>query len=354
MIHTMQVIGSARMGGAENFFLRLHRALNDSGIPSLAVTRHGSELAELVAAPGMTARMGNVFDPFSRWSLARAIKAHRPDIVQTWMGRATRLIHLKPQQRPAHVARLGGFYDPAQYRHAHALVGNTRGICDFLIGAGVPAAKVHHIGNFVQPTPSVAPDAVQQWRAQLGLGADDRVIFALGRLHVNKGFDTLITAFSELPAGVDAPHLVIAGDGPLAEPLDRQIAQSPAAARIHRVGWQQQTDALFAMADLFVCPSRHEPLGNVILEAWGHGLPVLSTMSDGALELITPDENGVLIPIDAPETMAAAISELLRLPKDQLRRLGQAGRAELRRHHSQEVVVAQYATLYRKLMTPWV
>ena len=354
VIHTMQIIGSARMGGAENFFLRLHKALNESGIPSLAVTRKGSELTDLVQGAGITARMGNVFDPFSRWSLSRAIKLHRPDIVQTWMGRATRLVHLKPQQRPAHVARLGGFYDPVQYRHAHALVGNTRGICDFLIREGVPTEKVHYIGNFVQPTPEVAPELVQQWREKLGLNADDRVIFALGRLHPNKGFDTLISAFSSLPAAAGAPHLVIAGDGPLAEQLDQQITQSSAAARIHRVGWQQQTDALFAMADLFVCPSRHEPLGNVILEAWGHGLPVLSTMSDGALELITPDENGVLTPIDEPEPMAAAITFLMSLPKDQLVELGRAGSAELLRHHSQDSVVAQYAALYRQLMTTWV
>ncbi|OZB74203.1 MAG: glycosyl transferase [Halothiobacillus sp. 14-55-98] len=353
-IQTMQIIGSARMGGAENFFLRLHKALNASGIPSLAVTRRGSELTDLVQGAGITARMGNVFDPFSRWSLSRAIKQHKPDIVQTWMGRATRLVHLKPKLRPAHVARLGGFYDPAQYRHAHALVGNTRGICDFLIREGVPAQKVHFIGNFVQPTPQVAPELVQLWRDKLGLGVDDRVIFALGRLHPNKGFDTLIAAFAQLPSTAGTPHLVIAGDGPLAEQLDKQIAQSPVAARIHRVGWQQQTDALFALADLFVCPSRHEPLGNVILEAWGHGLPVLSTRSDGALELITPDENGVLTPIDEPEPMAAAITSLLNLPKAQLEEFGCAGAAELQRHHSQEAVIAQYAALYRQLMTSWV
>lgn len=353
-IRTLQIIGSARMGGAENFFLRLHEALNASDIPSLAVTRTGSDLTALVQGAGITARMGNVWDPFSRWSLSRAIKSHQPDIVQTWMGRATRLVHLKPERRPAHVARLGGFYDPAHYRHAHALVGNTRGICDFLIREGVPAKKVHFIGNFVQPRADVSPELVQQWREKLGLRVDDRVIFALGRLHPNKGFDTLISAFCCLPGSAGAPHLVIAGDGPLAEQLDRQIAQSQAAARIHRVGWQQETDALFAMADLFVCPSRHEPLGNVILEAWGHGLPVLSTMSDGALELITPDENGVLTPIDEPEFMAAAMASLLSQPKEQLAELGRAGAAELLRHHSQSAVVAQYVALYRQLMTTWI
>ena len=89
-IRTMQIIGSARMGGAENFFLRLHGALNAADIPSLAVTRKGSELTDLVRGEGITASMGSVFDPFARWSLSRAITSQQPDIVQTWMGRATR------------------------------------------------------------------------------------------------------------------------------------------------------------------------------------------------------------------------------------------------------------------------
>jgi glycosyltransferase involved in cell wall biosynthesis len=77
-------------------------------------------------------------------------------------------------------------------------------------------------------------------------------------------------------------------------------------------------------------------------------------MSDCALELITPDENGVLTPIDEPGPMAAAIASLLNLPKAQLVEFGRAGAAELLRHHSQDAVVAQYAALYRQLMTTWV
>jgi len=81
----------------------------------------------------------------SRWQIGMILREHQPDIVQTYMGRATRLTHLDPGQRPIHVARLGGYYAVKGYRHAHAWVGNTQGICDYLIRNGLPAARIAHI-----------------------------------------------------------------------------------------------------------------------------------------------------------------------------------------------------------------
>lgn len=354
-LSTLQVIGSARLGGAENFFLRLHEALNRADVPSVALTRKGSDLSEQVQGPGDTARMGNVLDPLSRWSVRQAIRRHRPDIVQTWMGRATRLVRLPAGQRPAHVARLGGFYDPSRYRHAHALVGNTRGICDFLVREGVPAAKVHHIGNFVARPGPVASGELADWRARLGLPAEALVVFALGRLHPNKGFDTLVSAFERLPESVDGRplHLLIAGDGPLAAPLARQVDECRARERIHLLGWQRRTDALYALADLFVCPSRHEPLGNVILEAWSHRLPVVTTATDGALELVTPGDDGLLVPVDEPAAMATRIEAVLGMPKEDRQALAQSGASIVEREHGEQAVVDRYKALYAELVGRW-
>ena len=66
------------------------------------------------------------------------------------MGRASRLTHLPPNGTAVHVARLGGYYKiDGYYRHAHAWIGNTQGICDYLIREGLPASRVFLIGNFV-------------------------------------------------------------------------------------------------------------------------------------------------------------------------------------------------------------
>ena len=352
-VRTLQIIGSKRLGGAEGFFLRLHEALvRADDISSTAITPRDSELNQGVVAPFEHASMRSVFDPFSRMALGRLIRRHQPDVVQTWMGRASRLVRLPERGAPVHVARLGGFYNPARYRHAHALVGNTRGICDFLVRAGVPASRVSYIGNFVpQPRPVPASE-LQSCRESLGIPADARVIFSLGRLHENKAFDTLLRAFEQLrPMPNDCRiHLILAGDGPLAEPLQHQAAQSPVADRIHWLGWQHDPSPWFCLADVFVCPSRHEPLGNVLLEAWAHSCPLVTTRTAGALELVEDEVSGLLCEIDEPHHMAAQIQALLSAPMSHRLQLAEQGREVLQKNHSEVAVVRAYVNLYRQLM----
>src|SRR5262249_34769384 len=67
-----------------------------------------------------------------------------------------------------------------------------------------------------------------------------------------------------------------------------------------------------ATADIWVCPSRHEPLGNVVLEAWSAGRPVVATTTDGPRELIRPDADGLLVPPEDPGALAGAVGGLLK------------------------------------------
>ena len=100
---------------------------------------------------------------------------------------------------PVHLARLGGYYNLKGYRHAHAWVGNTRGIRDYLTSHGLPADRVHYIGNFVDSPPRVQAAALDALRIRFGLEGC-RVMLGLGRLHPNKGWADLLDAFARLPA----------------------------------------------------------------------------------------------------------------------------------------------------------
>lgn len=350
--HSLQIIGSRGPGGAERFFVRLCAALAEDGQPVTAVCPPHSAVARALAdtLAVRAVKMRSVWDPLARWQIRRLIRAAQPDIVQTWMGRATRLVALPRGRLPVHVARLGGYYDLKGYRHAHAWIGNTRGICDYLVREGLPATRVFHIGNFIEPAPVPAAEDLAAWRTRWQIPADARCIAAAGRLHPNKGFADLLDAFARLPDTVGGRPLVlaIAGDGPLRDDLGRHAAHLGIAARVRWLGWQQDLAPLLFSADLFVCPSRHEPLGNVLLEAWAHRVPLVTTATAGALELVEHGSNALVTPVGDSAALAGAIRTLL--GDDGARaQLAANGFATLVREHGKAAIVAAYRTLYRDL-----
>ncbi|MCG6861782.1 MAG: glycosyltransferase, partial [Chromatiaceae bacterium] len=153
---SLQMVGSKGLGGAERWFSRFGAALAERGAPAELAIRAGSELdrIDLPNLPLHRLPFRSVWDPISRGAVSRLIRRLDPDIVQTYMGRATRLTRLKPGARPIHIARLGGYYELQPYRGAHAWIGNTKGLCDWMVRQGLPANRVFHIYNFVdQPRP---------------------------------------------------------------------------------------------------------------------------------------------------------------------------------------------------------
>ena len=160
MVSSIHVLGSHQLGGADRFFIRLVKALQRAGHPSLAVIRADSPVGQVLSPEieQVHLPMASKWDLFSRWRLTRLIGQRQPDVVQTYMGRATRLTRLPAGSRALHVARLGGYYKiDGYYRHAHAWVGNTQDICDFLVKQGLPRERVFYIGNFVPQPRAVAP-----------------------------------------------------------------------------------------------------------------------------------------------------------------------------------------------------
>lgn len=354
MVSTVHVLGSRELGGADRFFIRLVEALNARGHPTLAVTRGGSPVARLLspAVEQLHLPLASKWDLYSRWRLSRAIAARGPAIVQTYMGRATRLTRLPRRSDAVLIARLGGFYKIAgYYEHAQAWIGNTRAICDYLVSEGMPAGRVFHIGNFV-PTPRAVDRAEQEdRRARLGLPSDAFVVFALGRLVAKKGFADLLEAWSALPHGTNGRplRLLIAGDGPERERLAAATARLGLTGRVVWAGWQNDPTPFYALSDAFVCPSRHEPLGNVILEAWQHRLPVLSTRNEGACELVSEGRDALLAPLADPAGLADGLRTLLAMKPAERAALADAGHATVQRDHGEDAVVGAYLALYEAL-----
>lgn len=354
-ISSLHIIGGKKLGGAERFFVRLVNALARHGEPVEVVTVAGGEIDAAVDAniPRHHAPLAGVFDVWSRLRIRQIVRQRSPAIVQTYMGRATRLTHLPKHGRSTHVARLGGYYDLKGYRHAHAWIGNTRGICDYLIHEGLPRERVFHIGNFVDPVPRHAPEALMELRCKWLIPEDALVILGLGRHHPNKGFTDLLQAFARLPLELqDRPlQLVMVGDGPLRAGLQSEARRLGIDKRVIWAGWQYDPSPWYQLADVFVCSSRHEPLGNVILEAWANSVLTVSTAAEGPLELIAPGEDALLAPPADPARLADSLLKALSLDRETRARMIDAGRAKLAANFSEQAIVDAYLGLYGKLVT---
>jgi glycosyltransferase involved in cell wall biosynthesis len=354
MLRSLHIIGSRQMGGAESFFHRLVRALNEADHEAAAVVRPQSPLRECFPdeVEVYPVAMRNGWDLLSVAAIRRLIERTGVDIVQSYMGRASRLTRLPSGSRAVHVARLGGFYKiDGYYRHADAWVGNTRALCDYLVREGLSADKVFHISNFVEAPRPVDEAETLAVKRELGLSDDALVIFSLGRFIEIKGFGDLLRAFARLaPQTAGRPlHLVIAGDGPLREQILDLARELELADRFHWAGWIKDAAPYLAMTDIFAVPSTHETLGNVILEAWSAGLPVVSTTTPGGLELIVDGENGLLTPCGDAEKLAETMTRLLAMGAAGRNALGRSGYATLQANHTRAAVTDAYLEMYAQL-----
>ena len=174
-------------------------------------------------------------------------------------------------------------------------------------------------------------------RATLGVPAEAKLILALGRLHRAKGFDTLIHALAGLPGA----HAVIAGEGPERAALTSLATDVQVADRLHLVGWRSDMGALLAACDVFVCPSRHEPLGNAILEAWSAARPVVAADAQGPRALIRDGADGLLVPIDNAAALRRALASVLQTP-GLAATLAGAGRTRFEAGFTEAAVVASW------------
>ena len=222
----------------------------------------------------------------------------------------------------------------------------------------MPASSVHYIGNFVDPEPEIAAPARAAIRMSHGIRDDEWAVVFVGRLHKNKGLPDLLAAFDRMPTEVDGRrvNLVIVGDGPEHDTLKTQAGSLSSRQRIPQgmafVGWEAVDNPAdcYAMADpLFVCPSVHEPLGNVVLEAWAHALPVVSTRSQGPSEYMHDGVDGWLTDVSDARQLAGAIEYALRLPAPERHAVGQAGLEQVRTNHSRARVTSEYLQLYADL-----
>lgn len=335
LVHTL---GASGDGGAETYFTELVGAFARGGFQQAAAMRAHAGREAALKAMGVTVSVQLFSKPFD-FATAPAInklaREFGAKVVLAWMNRAASRTPPGPYKR---IGRLGGYYKLKNYQGFDALVGNTQDIADWMVREGWPKAHAHYIPNF-----AAEGEGAPIPRAHFATPDDAPLLLGMGRLHHSKAHDVSLRALALLP---DA-YLWIAGSGPDEDKLKALANELGVAPRVRFLGWRNDAPALYRSADVCVFPSRFEPLGNVVIQAWAHGLPVIAAASQGPGALIRDGADGHLIPIDNAEALAEKVRVLLADPA--LRQnFAAAGRARVAQEFSEATVVALWRDLFAR------
>lgn len=351
----LHVLAGAGVGGTERQLLLLLPHLAERVDTSLLIIR-GGPLTERYAAavPTRTLAKHGKVDPLFLTRLVAAVRAERPDVVQTWgttanvwaalaarLARVPRLV-VTEGALDEWKGRVHRTVDRRVYGWADALVCNSRLVADFLVGHGADPQRTRVVPNAV-PLPRTAgsPDPAG-------------VVLYLGRLHPVKGADVLVEALPAVVAAVPGSRFVIAG--PAAQPAERalaarlqqRVAELGLGGCVDLPGPVEDPGELLRTARLLVVPSRSEGSPNVVVEAMAAGVPVVATSVGGVPELVDPGQTGLLVPPDDPAALADAVIATLRDPAAAAARAARA-RQVVTDRHALPAVVDAWLGLYREL-----
>jgi glycosyltransferase involved in cell wall biosynthesis len=336
----LHVMASRANGGAETYCADMIESLHGHGIAQMAVIARASMQHERLAAAGVvlaTDVLDAPWGPWQRWKLAKAIAAFKPQLVHCWMRRAASLL---PRLDMPVIGWFGGFYEPAHFKECSHFIGVTPAIVAHMIAHGVAAERAHFVQTF--PTLGEGP-AVE--RALHATPAHAPLLLTLSRLHDKKGLDILLKALVGLPEC----FAWLAGEGPLEGQLKMLAQRLDVADRVRFLGWRTDRGALLRAADVCVLPSRWEPFGTVMLEAWAAGTPLVAAASQGPSAYITDGANGLLVRVDDPTALRQAIARLIGDP--QLRaRLIERGTRDYQASFTRQAATQSMIALYRKII----
>ena len=324
------VLPDLRGGGAErvNLDLALEFAKKGHSVEFVLLKARGDFLAEAQAHFAVYElecdRIRQV--PFK---LSRYLREEKPDAMlaamwpltavvglavrfASYSGRTVASEHVDFRITPSHtnwekraLKHLGRwFYDPYD-----SVVAVSSGVRDSLQDrAGLIANKVEVIHNPLRNL-SAEELSTDDCMAVSGWLQGQKRLIAMGTLKRQKGFDVLFRALHELKSSVDA-HLLILGDGPLRNELEKLASELQIEDRVCLLGFRSNPGAFLKHADVFVLSSNWEGFGNVVVEALSEGVPVVSTdCPSGPAEILEDGRHGKLVSIGDWRAMSRAIEE---------------------------------------------
>lgn len=184
-------------------------------------------------------------------------------------------------------------------------------------------------------------------KSQAGVLKETVSVGVAARLCEEKAIDDLIWAFNKARREVSGLKLIIAGEGPLRESLEKLVGELKIKDKVEFIGFQENVKEFLEKIDIFALTSRaKESFGIAAAEAQSMGLPVVATRISGLSEVVKDLETGFIVDIGNIEAIAEAIIKLSR-DRDLRIRLGEAGRRRVIENFSEERMIDAFKKLFK-------
>lgn len=171
---------------------------------------------------------------------------------------------------------------------------------------GIDPEKCRIVHNGIAPLDIDSLDV----RREFGLGGVDTVICSIGRLIEWKNHAFLLKGFAEYSRANPSSALLLVGEGPERESLERLARELGVAPSVRFVGHSDRAREILAGSDIFVLPSRGEPFGRVTLEAMALNVPVVAARSGASGELVRDKKTGLLVTLNDTNELRNALQAL--------------------------------------------
>ena len=306
-------------GGQEQALL-LMKGLRALGHTPELLTQLGSALATRAGAEGLSVHTSSpsatrIAAALQIRSLLRASSfdvayANEPHaLTAAWLAGAHHRLPIVAARRvvfPLSRSRIA----LARYRAASFVIAISQAVRSELIAAKLDPAKIKIVPDGVEIPKLLTPEARRNPRERWRFVPNDFVLAYVASLTGEKGHTLLIQAFELVQKHIPNCRLLLAGDGPLRDELERQARAANLSTSITFAGFVEDVDAVYAAADLFVFPSSNEGLGTSLLRAMAFGLPVVAFSQGGIGEVIENGCTGILVQKHDAESLAAALTNL--------------------------------------------
>lgn len=347
------------VGGAEMVILRLLQGLDRTAFQPVLIlqTRRGALLDRLPTDVAVL-DLGGARASRAVLPLSRLLRREGFDLTYTatnatnlLMLAALRLARVQTRAIVSEHTPLTGFLGHAKARTLRTLAMKALYRDAAMLAAPLPQIGKEHGDLLGRMAPfHVLPNPVIDSLPVLPRPASCATrLVSVGRLAEEKRFDLMIRAFAAAHAENPDLRLTIHGEGPARPALEQLIQTLGLTDTVTLPGRTDDVPAALEKADLFLCTSRLEGLGNAIIEAMGAGVPVLSVDCPfGPAHLLEQGNSGMLMASDCPDAIA---QEILRLVPDAPRRTAYQTRArKMAQRYTIPAAVAAYEGCFTRAL----